>query len=113
MFERVKKAQEILDEALIEEIPTHDSGQINVTQYRKRTYRNQQAGIIVINQLGQDFKTHVESNRKTFKIMSNVGISAIFIFAIAIVGIHTSWTIAGGVSVVGGVGKALSYLFIK
>jgi len=110
---RALKAQDILDNALVEGIPTDKNGRIIVNEYRKIILRNSKALIIVTNQNSEDFKSHVTENNRRFKIITNVGITISFVLAVAMIGIHTSWDIAGGVSVAGGLSRMLSYLLNK
>ena len=113
MFERVKKAQDVLDNALLEEVPVDKNGRMIVNDYRRILLRNSKALIVVTTQTREDLKTHVIETKKKIKIITNVGLSIAFVIGIAIVGFHTTWGVAGGVSVAGGVAKFLSYIFIK
>ena len=111
MFERTKKAQEVLDEFLLQSIPTDTDGNIDVNELRKVTFKVQQASVGVTNRHSEDFKNHVDQNASKFKTLTSVGVMVVFTFAMVVLGLHWGWDWVLGAGTGTGVLTGLGKLF--
>lgn len=108
------EATKILKESMLEEIPMRKDGiTVDANAHRIQQSRNLKSAILLLLETKQKLDVHTEDNKKSFKIINNVGTGLAVVFSVAIIGIVAGWTLATILAFFGTVIKGASMFFGK